>query len=109
MSSVDVFTDLTNINFTRSKDQVFTDLQGEIVVLNVKSGKYYSLNTVGSLIWREIEHPNTFRSIVNAILGEYNVESQRCEEDVRNLLWKLHQADLIEIHNVKPIDTPDLQ
>lgn len=81
----------------RSADQVSTELQGEVVILNVKEGKYYNLNPVGSRIWQMIEQPASAETIVNAILEEYNVERQRCEEDVCKILLAMQASGLVDI------------
>ena len=86
-----------NTNISRSPDQVSTVLQGEVVILNVKSSKYYNLNPVGSRIWELLEQPNGFISIVDAIIAEYNVERDRCESDVTNILRAMYEAGLIQI------------
>jgi Coenzyme PQQ synthesis protein D (PqqD) len=80
-----------------SSDQVSSDLAGESVILNLKTGTYYGLNPVGSSIWLLIQEPKTFQEICEAILQEYDVDSQTCEQDVRTLLTDLLNAQLVEI------------
>jgi Coenzyme PQQ synthesis protein D (PqqD) len=80
-----------------SSDQVSSDLAGESVILNLKTGTYYGLNAVGSSIWLLIQEPKTFQAICEAILQEYDVEPQTCEQDVRTLLTDLLNAQLVEI------------
>jgi hypothetical protein len=96
MNSPD-FTEALHMRFSRSKDQVFTDLNGEVVLLNVKTGKYFNLNPIGSVIWQMIAEPTSLSSIVSAITAEYDVDPQRCEQDVRNLLHKMQLVGLIHI------------
>ena len=81
----------------RSKDQVSAELQGEAVILSLKSGKYYNLNLVGSRIWELIEKVVSIRTLHEIILNEYEVEDQRCRDDIFRILNQLLQADLIEI------------
>lgn len=87
----------TAVTVARSADQVSTLLQGEAVILNVKSGKYYNLNPVGSRIWDLIEQPQTIISIIDAITTEYEVERQRCEADVERILQSMQSAGLVVI------------
>lgn len=88
---------ITTMLVARSADQVSTLLQGEVVILNVKSGKYYNLNPVGSRIWELIEQPATVLSIVDAITAEYEVERERCAADVVNILQAMRAAGLVQI------------
>jgi hypothetical protein len=44
-------------------DVVFHDLQGELVLLNLKTGVYFGLDSVGTRIWHLIrEHGSPFGS-----------------------------------------------
>lgn len=82
-----------------SSDQISSDLAGESVILQLKSGIYYGLNEVGSVVWQLINEPRTVQSLYDAVLAEYDVEPQTCEHDVQVLLRDLLEAQLIEIRN----------
>jgi coenzyme PQQ synthesis protein D (PqqD) len=55
----------------------------------------FTLNDVGSHIWRLIEHPTTVHAIVEEIGREFDVPSDRVEHDVAEFLDKLAEAGLI--------------
>jgi hypothetical protein len=80
-----------------SQDQISCDLAAEVAILNITSGIYYGLNTVGSRIWKLIQEPRTVHEIRDALLEEYEVEPERCEHDVLVLLQELASKGLIEI------------
>jgi hypothetical protein len=79
------------------KDQVSADLAGEAAILNLKSGVYYGLNTVGARIWSLIQEPRTVENIRDTILNEYDVDPERCESDLLQLLQQLAAEGLIEV------------
>ena len=80
-----------------SGDQVSSDLAGEIVMLNLKNGTYYGLDDVGARIWGLIQEPRPVAAVRDAILGEYEVEPERCERDLLALLRELQDSGLIEV------------
>ena len=80
-----------------AKDQVSCDLDGETAILNLKNGVYYSLDTVGARIWQLIQVPSKVSDIQGVVLEEYDVDANRCERDLRNLLQKLAAEGLIEV------------
>ena len=80
-----------------SHDQVSCDLSVEATILNLKSGVYFGLNTVGASIWKLIQEPKTIREIREALVDEYDVEPKRCEKDILELLQELSTYELIEI------------
>jgi hypothetical protein len=79
------------------KDQVSCDLSGEAAILNLKSGVYFGLNTVGASIWKLIQEPRTIKEIRDALVEEYDVEPKHCEQDILELLQELSTHELIKI------------
>lgn len=80
-----------------SKDQISTDLQGEAVILNLKSGVYYGLNPLGARIWQLIQQPAAVQAIFDTLLAEYDVEPQRLQADLDKLLGSMEAKGLIEV------------
>ena len=76
---------------------VASDLDEKKVMLNIESGKYYGLDSVGSRIWELIEKPHTVRELVSELLKEYDVEENNCRQDVLVFLNKLYDQGLIDI------------
>lgn len=83
--------------FVASPDQISCDLGGEAAILHLKTAIYYGLDPVGARVWDLLRTPRTLAEIRDAILAEYDVEPDRCERDLRDLLEKLAAERLIEI------------
>jgi len=79
------------------KHQVSSDLAGEAVILHVRSGRYFGLEQVGARIWQMIGEPRRVADIRDAILREYDVGRDRCEQDVVALLEQLAVEGLVEL------------
>ena len=80
-----------------AKDQVSSDLGGEVAILDLKAGVYYGLDAVGARIWSLIQEPRTVNEIRDILLEEYEVEPERCERDLLVLLQRLADESLIEV------------
>lgn len=80
-----------------SRDLLANQLAGELVVLDLNSGGYYSLEDVGIRVWHLLQEPVTLPAIRDAILAEYDVDAARCENDLRALLADMAARGLIEI------------
>ncbi len=80
-----------------TKNQVSCDLAGEAAILNIKSGVYYGLDKIGAEIWKLMQEPRAVGEIQHAITSEYEVEPNRCAQDVVALLEKLLAEGLIEL------------
>jgi hypothetical protein len=81
-----------------SKDQVSCDLAGEAAILGLKNGVYYGLDPVGARIWNLIQTPVQVSAVRDAIVNEYEVEAERCERDLLDLLQKFAEQGLIEVN-----------
>ena len=80
-----------------AKDQVSCELAGEAVILHLKSGVYYGLSPVGARVWSLIQAPRLVSEVLGMILEEYEVEPDRCENDLFVLLQELAVGELIEV------------
>jgi len=80
-----------------AKDQVSCDMAGEAAILNLTRGVYYGLNPIGARIWNLIQELKTLGVIDETILRAYEVNTERCEADVRAWLSQLAEQGLVEI------------
>ncbi|HEV8471302.1 MAG TPA: PqqD family protein [Methylomirabilota bacterium] len=78
-------------------DVVFQDLEGEVVLLNLRSGVYFGLDPVGSRIWALIDGRRTAADIVGALTTEYEVDATTCEGDLVTFLTALRDNDLVDL------------
>ncbi|MEG1254492.1 lasso peptide biosynthesis PqqD family chaperone [Clostridium sp.] len=80
---------------TRNSEIDATDLDGEVVMMNLDKGQYFMMNQVGSRIWEIIGEPIKVSKVIDTLLGEFEVEGKECEETVVEFLGKLKYAELI--------------
>lgn len=77
--------------------QVSCPLGEEAAILNIKSSVYYGLDSVGARVWTLLQEPRSVGEVRDAIVGEFAVESGRCEKDLLELLEKMRGEGLIEV------------
>ncbi|WP_026082612.1 PqqD family peptide modification chaperone [Mastigocladopsis repens] len=80
-------------------EQISSDLGGEAVILNLKSGVYHGLNEMGAQVWNLIQQPKVVKDIKQVILEEYEIEPEVCMSDLLALLNDLRTTGLIEVKN----------
>jgi len=80
-----------------TKEQLSADLKDEAVILNLTNGVYCGLNQVGARIWELIQEPTTIAAVRDKIIEEYEVEADRCEQDLLALLGELKAQGLIQV------------
>ena len=72
-----------------AKDQVSSDLGGEVAILDLAGGVYYGLDEVGARIWELIQQP--------IVVEEYAADRTRIRRDVLAFLQRLADEDLVEV------------
>ena len=82
--------------------QMSAQIEGRTIVLNFEDGMYYSLDPVGARIWELVQSPQSVADILDAILGEFDVDAARCEGDLIEILTKLKELSLVEIVDAEP-------
>ncbi len=80
-----------------SKNQVATELGGEVVILGVEVGKYFGLNEVGARVWSLVQQRIRVSAICEAVANDYDVDPAECERDVLELLTELEGKGLIDV------------
>lgn len=74
-----------------------TDLNGELVMMNMEKGKYYSLNEVAKEIWEKVKEPISVLDLIKKLMEEYDIENTECTETVMKFLGRMKDEELINI------------
>jgi coenzyme PQQ synthesis protein D (PqqD) len=81
----------------RRKDHVIArNGEHELMLLDVESGCYYTLNEVGGRIWELCDGSWTVAEIVATLSAEYEAPSETVRVDVLELLTDLERERLLE-------------
>lgn len=80
-----------------SREQVSCPLDDESAILNLKNSVYYGMNAVGTRVWNLLQEPRSVGELRDALLEEFDVEAERCERDLLDLLEKMRVEGLIEV------------
>ena len=78
-------------------DVLFQELQGEAVLLNLKSGVYFGLDPVGTRIWQLFAEHEVLSEVAQAVVAEYDVAEDRCSEDLLKLVDDLEKQELVSV------------
>ena len=80
----------------RSESVSWRMVEGEGVLLHLKTGAYYSLNEVASRIWELCNGKNSAEHIRSTVYAKYKSEQNQVTKDVDHFLAKLLKEKLIE-------------
>lgn len=87
---------LTNITFRINTPQVIREtFEDEVVIVNLETGSYYSLDNVGAKIWELIEAGRSEVTIAAAIVHQYQGDDAEVAQAVARFLQELQQEELV--------------
>jgi hypothetical protein len=71
--------------------------EGEVVLLHLEGKVYYSLNLTGERIWQGLKEGLSLSEISRRVQEEFDVDGDRADKSVLNLVNELSEQKLIEI------------
>lgn len=84
--------------FVVSPDQVAADLGGEVIILGMKEGAYFSVTAAAERIWTLLQSPRRLGDIVSTLTSEYDVGADQCTRDVLAYVEDLRARGLVVRH-----------
>ena len=79
-------------------DQVtYSEVAGELVLLDMESGKYFGLDEVGARMYALLADYGCLENAYLTLLDEYKVEAAKLESDLINLVDDLTAQKLLLI------------
>ncbi len=81
--------------FRKNPDIIWKEVDGEIVLLNPKTGSCFGLQAVGASFWELADGSRSLDEIIRSLLEEYAVEETTLTDDIRELVAKMTEKKLI--------------
>lgn len=85
-----------------SDDVQGANMEGETVLLDLSTGRYYTLNRVGSVIWEHCTGHHTVSDIHAKLCERFEVAPERALDDLIALVNQLVQEGLLQQEMKQP-------
>jgi hypothetical protein len=70
----------------------------EIILLNMQTGDYLGLNSVGAAIWDSLGSPQQVQALVVGLMAAFDVDEATCKSETMAYLERIRSLDLLRIH-----------
>ena len=80
-----------------SDKPVATEVDREVVLMNVGRGRCYGLGETGSSVWRRLGSPIRVDDLCRELMLEYHADPETLRKDVLALLEQLQEEGLIKV------------
>lgn len=84
-----------SLRYVVPPDVVCEELDGETVILNLRTGMYFALNGTATRVWKSIAACGDVADVCEAIAREYGEPLKKVEADVAALLSQLTARSLL--------------
>ena len=81
-----------------SADVIFRELEGEAVLLDFASGRYFGLNAVGTRVWTMLAAGSSVADAVSAVAAEFDAPREEVARDVDELIAELVSRGLLVVN-----------
>lgn len=82
---------------SRHPETIATEIDNDIVLMSLVTGRTFGLDKRGSRIWSLIEQPRSIEDIVRELLKHYATTAEKCQADVISFVEKLAEAQLASV------------
>tara|TARA_B100001109_G_C18527486_1_gene318960 strand:+ start:142 stop:423 length:282 start_codon:yes stop_codon:yes gene_type:complete len=85
-----------NQKFKTNELCAHTSIGDKSIILNIKNGQYYELNSTSSLIWKLINEGNSVEELIIAVSNEYNIGDEIIGESVTKFINSCLELNFIQ-------------
>lgn len=85
-------------------DILCREIDGTLFLVRPADQRGYVLNGIGARVWKLLEQPITVATVVERLMGEFAVDAQTCELDVREFLLQLRAAELVSVTSAAGVE-----
>jgi alpha-N-acetylglucosamine transferase len=78
-----------------SPDVVYQQLEGEVVLVHLRTNRIYSLNRTGARVWALLQEGHDRTELLVQLEQEFDVDRHELEREVDSLLERLSAEGLV--------------
>jgi hypothetical protein len=81
----------------RARDVAFRDIDGEMILVSASRACSYSLNEVGSQVWRQADGQRTMEEIADTVAQHFDIPLEQALADVRAFVDEIALEGLLVV------------
>ena len=79
----------------RDADVDWREVEGELVVLDLRDSRYLAINATGRVLWAALAEGATHNQLVERLIEAFDVDQARAGADVDAFIGELESRDLL--------------
>ncbi len=88
--------ELQDVYLVRNQELFTTEIDDELVMMDVDQGYYFGLNETAKFIWELLDRPTPYQQVIYTLISRYQVEEGQCVTDMDLFIQDMLKHQLIE-------------
>jgi hypothetical protein len=80
----------------RVDDITWREIDGDLVILDLRSSTYLTANASGSVLMRQLTEERTLPQLIQALVDAFGIPERRAQQDVQTFVDELGEHGLLE-------------
>jgi hypothetical protein len=76
---------------------IVSELDNDLVMMDIENGSYLSLNKTGRIIWEQLEQPVLVGNLVQQLMDRFSVDEKTCTAETLDFLDKIARQKALSI------------
>ncbi len=86
-----------DIVLAKGENYIANEIDGEVVMMNIETGLYVSLNNTGKSIWNILDEPTSIENIIEYLINKYTITKEQCITDVIPFIEEMLKQEILII------------
>jgi hypothetical protein len=79
------------------RNLIISELDDDLVMMNIESGSYLSVNKTGRIIWDKLEQPIVVNDLIKQLRSQFSVDELTCTTETLAFLNKIAEQKALKI------------
>lgn len=80
----------------RADDLTWREIDGDLVILDLRSSTYLTTNASGTVLIKELTHDRTDEELISVLMSTFGISESQAQSDVRSFVEALTTGGLLE-------------
>ena len=76
---------------------IISELDNDLVMMDIENGSYLSLNKTGRIIWEQLEQPIVVSELIQQLMNRFLVDEKTCTAETLDFLDKIARQKALSI------------
>jgi hypothetical protein len=76
---------------------IISELDNDLVMMDIENGSYLSLNKTGRVIWEQLEQPVLVGDLIQHLMNRFSVDEKTCATETLDFLDKIERQKALSI------------